>query len=312
MSEMRDILLEQVERLLAEHATPELLRKVEEGEFPAALWAEVEALGLPLAMAPEAEGGVGLAWDDAVAVWVALGRHNAPIPLAETMAAAALAPKPPAGVIALAQPDGSAAWGRHATHVLAGDGSLLVAPAWQQGQALPSNEPLDHAALPQGEATLLAGALVNAAKLAGALEAALAMSVDYANVRKQFGKPIGQFQAVSQQLAQAAGEVAAAGVAVANAGRAVARRGLEGAEFEIASAKVVAGEAAALVAAIAHQVHAAIGFTQEYHLHFATRRLWNWRDAFGTERFWAERLGRAALARGGAALWPDLTAREDA
>jgi acyl-CoA dehydrogenase len=312
MSEMRDILLEQVERLLAGHAGPELFRAVEAGEFPAALWAEVEALGLPLAMAPEAQGGVGLAWDDAVAVWVALGRHNAPIPLAETMAAAALVANPPAGVIALAQPDGATPWGRHAAHVLAGDGRLHPSPAWRQGQALPANEPLDRAALPTGEATLLAGALVNAAKLAGALETALNLSTEYANVRKQFGRPIGQFQAVSQQLAQAAGEVAAAGVAVANAGRAVARRGLAGAEFEIASAKLVAGEAAALVAAIAHQVHAAIGFTQEYHLHFTTRRLWTWRDAFGTERFWAERIGRAALARGGAALWPDLAAREDA
>ncbi len=309
MSEMRDILLEQVERLLADQSGPETLRAVEAGTWPAALWAEVEALGLPLAMAPEEAGGAALSWDDAVAVWVALGRAGAPVPLAESMAAAAFAPAP--GFLALAQPDGTALWGRASAQVLAGDGALHAA-AFTPAKAQPSNEPWDHAALPAGDATLLAGALVNAAKMAGGLEAVLALSVDYANVRKQFGKPIGQFQAVSQQLSQAAGEVAAAGVAVANAGRAAARRGLAGAEFEIAAAKVITGEATALVAAVAHQVHAAIGFTQDYHLHFTTRRLWAWRDAFGNERFWAQRIGRAALARGGAKAWPDLAAREDA
>ncbi len=309
---MRDFLVGQVERMLTAHATPALLRSVEAGEWPAALWAECEAQALPLAMASEAVGGVALGWDDAVAVWVALGRHAAPVPLAEAMAAAALVANPPgAGFLALAQPNGAALWGRAAVGVVAGDGALHPA-AFQPGQAMPSNEAWDQAPLPGGDATLLAGALVNAAKMAGAVEAVLALSVEYANVRKQFGKPIGQFQAVSQQLSQAAGEVAAAGVAVANAGRAAARRGLAGAAFEIAAAKVVAGEAAALVAAVAHQVHAAIGFTQDYHLHFTTRRLWAWRDAFGTERYWAEQLGKAALARGGAALWPDLAAREDA
>ncbi len=303
---MREILLEQVQRLLAEHATPALFRSVEAGVWPAGLWDACEELGLTAALA----GPDGIGWDDAVAVWVVLGRHNAPVPLAECMAASGLAPAA-AGFTALAQPNGATLFGRFAAQVLAGDGALHK-PGWQPGLARPSQEPLDRAALPAGEATILAGALVNAAKLAGACEAALDLSVEYANVRKQFGKPIGQFQAVSQQLAQAAGEVAAAGVAVANAGRAVARRGLDGAAFEIGAAKVVAGEAATLVAAVAHQVHAAIGFTQDYHLHFTTRRLWAWRDAFGSERFWAERIGRAALARGGAALWPDLAAREDA
>jgi len=138
------------------------------------------------------------------------------------------------------------------------------------------------------------------------------MTVDYATTRKQFGRPIGGFQAVQQLLAQAAGEVAAAGVAAAHAGRSAARRGLAGAAFEIASAKVVCGEAAGRVAAIAHQVHAAIGFTDDHALHLHTRRLWAWRDACGAERIWARRIGETALARGGARLWPDLTARDEA
>ena len=110
----------------------------------------------------------------------------------------------------------------------------------------------------------------------------------------------------------APGEVAAAGVAVAHAGRAATRRGLAGAAFEIARAKVVAGEAAGTGRRHRPPGHAAIGFTEEHPLHLFTRRLWAWRDACGAERVWARRIGAAALARGGAALWPDITARDEA
>ncbi|HYZ32027.1 MAG TPA: acyl-CoA dehydrogenase family protein, partial [Crenalkalicoccus sp.] len=161
------------------------------------------------------------------------------------------------------------------------------------------------------EAALHGLALLRACQIAGALEAVLDMTVTYATTRKQFGRPIGGFQAVQQLLARCAAEVAATGVAVAHACRAADRRGLGGAAFEIGCAKVVAGEAAGSAAAIAHQVHAAIGITDEHALHLLTRRLWSWRDEGGAERFWAARIGAAAIARGGAALWPDLTAREE-
>ncbi len=280
---LRAILVEQVDRLLADGSGPDQLRAAERGEWPEALWAEVEALGLPLALAPDGMGGAGLGWDDAAAVWAVLGRHAAPVPLGESMAAAELEE------------------GRSPIARLPLDRAEPGAPV--------ASAPMPGALGP--DAALLAGALLHAALIAGALEAVLDMTVDYANTRKQFGRPIGGFQAVQQLLAQAAGEVAAAGVAAAHAGRAAARRGISGAVFEIASAKVVAGEAAGRVAAVAHQVHAAMGFTDEHPLHLFTRRLWSWRDACGAERVWARRIGEAALARGGAALWPDLTAREE-
>ncbi len=329
--DLRMILVEQVERLLADTVTPDLLRGLERGAWPEGLWAEVEALGLPLALAPEALGGAGLGWEDAVAVWQVLGRHAAPVPLAEGMAAAGLLGAagiaPPAGPIALVVPgEAGLAWGRRAGHAAsaAGDRVALhqlaqVEPGSGPVARLPMDRatlgaPVASAAMPAAlgpEAALHAGALLHAALIAGAVEAVLAMTVDYANTRKQFGRAIGGFQAVQQLLAQVAGEVAAAGVAASHAGRAAARRGLGAAGFEIGCAKVVAGEAAGKVAAIAHQVHAAIGFTDDHPLHLFTRRLWAWRDACGAERAWARRIGQVALDRGGAALWPDLTARDE-
>jgi acyl-CoA dehydrogenase len=62
-----------------------------------------------------------------------------------------------------------------------------------------------------------------------------------------------------------------------------------------------------VVARLAHQVHGAIGFTQEHKLHHLTRRLWSWRDEAGTELHWSRVLGAGLLADGPDALWPALT-----
>ncbi|HEY6175913.1 MAG TPA: acyl-CoA dehydrogenase family protein, partial [Kofleriaceae bacterium] len=82
----------------------------------------------------------------------------------------------------------------------------------------------------------------------------------------------------------------------------------DGVLLEVASAKIRVGEAAAAGAAIAHQVHGAIGFSTEHPLQHFTRRLWAWRDDFGSESAWAVRLG-AEVVRWGDRLWPVLAAR---
>jgi acyl-CoA dehydrogenase len=77
--------------------------------------------------------------------------------------------------------------------------------------------------------------------------------------------------------------------------------------FAIAVAKARVGEAAGTVAAIGHQVHAAMGFTREHTLQYRTRRLWSWRDEFGNETHWQRQLGELAVEHGGDGLWPFLT-----
>lgn len=158
------------------------------------------------------------------------------------------------------------------------------------------------------EPVLVYGALARAVEIAGALESVLKQTVQYAGERVQFGRPIGKFQAIQQLLAVLASEVTAAGTAVEVACEAASH---SPACFEIAVAKIRAGQAAGTVAAIAHQVHGAMGFTYEHSLHFATRRLWSWRAEFGSESTWARMLGVDAIRRGGDRFWEDLTSRSD-
>jgi acyl-CoA dehydrogenase len=162
-----------------------------------------------------------------------------------------------------------------------------------------------------GERLLAMGAVARACQMAGALQAILARSVTYAGDRIAFDRPIGKFQAIQHALARLAGETAAALAASGSAADALADPTCDagGLLLEVAGAKIRVGEAAAAGAAIAHQVHGAIGFSTEHALHRFTRRLWAWRDDFGSETAWAVRLGSWVADRGADALWPMLAAR---
>lgn len=151
---------------------------------------------------------------------------------------------------------------------------------------------------------LVRGALVRAIQMAGALDRLLELTAQYAQARSQFGRPIGRFQAVQQDLARLAGECVASTAAVSGA-VAAAQRG--DCLAEVAAAKVRTAEAATLATRIAHQIHGAIGFTQEHQLHRFTTRLWSWRDEFGGERNWAARLGRLVVDSGPDGFWGWLT-----
>jgi alkylation response protein AidB-like acyl-CoA dehydrogenase len=146
-------------------------------------------------------------------------------------------------------------------------------------------------------------ALARAGQMAGAISAALTLSVEYTRQRQQFGKPLAAFQAIQQQLAVLAEEAAACRAVAAAAAHALDRGD---AKFEIACAKLRANIAAGQAASIAHQVHGAIGFTKEYALQKFTRRLWAWRSEYGNDRYWADRIGAIAAARGADGFWPGL------
>ena len=162
-----------------------------------------------------------------------------------------------------------------------------------------------------GEVSRPIGAFIRVAQSAGAMDAALAMSIDYTNTRQQFGKPLSKFQAVQQVLAVFATEAAAVNVAGAAAATALDRANgdAEAALFEIAAAKLRTNKAIGQATSIAHQVHGAIGFTKDYDLHLLTGPLLNWRSDYGNDAYWADVLGGIVANLGGAGLWAEITRR---
>ncbi len=348
MSDMRNDLLNTVDRIFDEHCPKAVRESAEAGEWPSALWQALEEVGLDRAGLPEDAGGSGLDFEDAMAVLRRSAYHAAPVPLAETMlagrllAAAGLAV--PAGALTVAPVhagdrlefarsstgmtlSGAAnrvPWGDACAHaVVAGEfegkgalGLVSIAGAARGVEKNLAGEPrarLEFAAAPliafatldHARARLEAeGALLRSVQMAGALERTLEHSLQYANERVQFGRPIAKFQAIQHMLAQLAGQVAAASAA---ADAAVEASSLAPDAFAVAVAKSRAGEAAGKGAEIAHQVHGAMGYTREHNLHYSTRRLWSWRDEFGNETYWQNRLGREVAAQGADALWPMLS-----
>ena len=333
------ILYDSAMRLFAAEVTPAVIEDVEQGLMADALWSAVDDAGYLDVLV---DGVASMA--EAATILRAAGHHAAPIPLVETMlarflCAAAQLPAPGGALtIAPVEPDdrlvigggaisgkaGHVPWGLAAEAIVAvGEREIAVvsggALSWDAADNL-AYESRDHMSaagargdirpLPEGIGAALVlrlGALLRAAQMAGAMEAALTLATQYANDRVQFGRPIGKFQAIQQQMAVLAEHAASTWVAVENAARGVAE-GRDSAEFACMAAKIRAGEAAGKVVDIAHQVHGAIGFTKEYRLHPLTRRLWSWRDEYGNEAYWARELGRKIAASGGDGLWPLITA----
>ncbi len=155
------------------------------------------------------------------------------------------------------------------------------------------------------------GAALRAAQMTGALESMLDISTRYASERVAFGRTISKFQAVQHNLANLGTEVAAALTASGSAADTLENSAddAEAVFLEVAAAKIRVGEAIDKGAAIAHQVHGAIGFTAEHILQRYSRRAWGWRDDFGSESVWAKDLGERVIANGADALWPMLTSR---
>ena len=189
---------------------------------------------------------------------------------------------------------------------LGGDGSDTVSFSKTAPIAIkPAPKDFDQTSL------LLMGAVARSLQIAGALEQMLDISVRYSNERVAFEKKISKFQAVQHNLARLAGESAAALAAATSAADTFANGAPSDAAgfLEAASAKIRCSEAAEKGAAIAHQVHGAIGFTIEHILHRYSLRALAWRDDFGSESYWAVELGKRVAARGADELWPLVASR---
>ncbi|MBS0468819.1 MAG: acyl-CoA dehydrogenase family protein [Proteobacteria bacterium] len=324
-----DVFADAARQVLADHCTPAAVRAIEAGGSTpqaGALWQQLEATGLADALLPESEGGSGLGLAQLFGVLEQCGAHALPLPLGDTMLARALLAQAgvarPAGSIALARgdrlPDGGlrcalvrGAGVADSVLVQAGDGWHLLAT--HQAQPAPQALALDAAlswsaaqvpaalAIPAGagpDARTLQAAVI-APQMAGALMSVFQRTLQYANERQQFGRPIGKFQAIQHQLAVMSEHVFAA--------RMAAQLGCSGAGYlpdrlRVAAAKARCSEAALAVSELAHAIHGAIGFTEEYDLQLYTRRLHAWRQSAGSESYWHDVAGQALLAHQGLTL----------
>jgi acyl-CoA dehydrogenase len=323
MSDWIALVADASEKLFSGLGNADAWRAAERGEGFADLWA-IEASGF-LDVLVEGDASMAERGRAAHAVIKSAGKHLLPAPIGETICARFVlgqhnlaAPEGPL-VLALRGETQRASYGRYASAVvLWRDGHIEVHDAKgavvqkDVNLALEPRDALSFKGIPLASKPTALNPLdvealcaaIRSTQMAGALERVLLQTIDYATTRKQFGKPIGQFQAIQQALAAMAGHVAAADAASEYAWR---QLGTPAFWRAAATAKIRCGEAAGAAIAIAHQTHGAIGITEEHDLHFATRRLISWRSEAGAEAAWSERLGRHAAALGPEGLWAEVT-----
>lgn len=252
-----------------------------DAEPATALWSSLAEMGILGLRTSEDEGGVGGSTSDLAVVFERLGYHAVPGPYIESIAllpalvdAAKRAQIASGEAIATAAVDGLVPYALDAD--LATDSFLVsangIAPG-EKGERLVSIDRSRHLfRLTAGESvpvqeSIVAAAideatLASSAFLVGAAERMLADAVAYVKTREQFGRPIGEYQAIKHALANVRVAVTFARPLVQ--GAAIAP--VETSARSISAAKVSAGQAALLSARTALQVHGAIGYTEEYDL----------------------------------------------
>jgi 3-oxochol-4-en-24-oyl-CoA dehydrogenase len=274
----------------AREATPERVRAAEPLGFDASLWRRMRDLGVP-AMGLEA----GLL-DLAVVVEPA-GRHLAAVPLVESLVATRLLGVDDAAVATIALRAGGrlVPAGAVADVVVALEGEELVAVRSQPPGAGPANlgsAPLADRGLGDGARTVLARGddarerfaraldewrVLTAAALVGLAQGALDAGVAYVKERRQFGVPIGSFQAVQHRLADVATGVDGARLLTYEAARSAQ-------PVLVSMAFVFAAQVAQDAAAASLHVHGGYGFMLEYDIQLFFRRAKAWALAAGDPR----------------------------
>lgn len=137
-------------------------------------------------------------------------------------------------------------------------------------------------------------ALAASAQLLGLAQRMLDLGVDHAAQRKQFGKPVGAFQAVKHHFADVAVKIEFAEPVIHRAAYALAQDDARRAQ-QVSHAKLAAGEAARLAARKSIQAHGAMGYTWEADLQMYMKRAWALDAAWGDARFHKSRIESAIL-----------------
>jgi alkylation response protein AidB-like acyl-CoA dehydrogenase len=322
--------------LLAARFGAERLRELAEaGDYDEAAWKELGELGWPGIFVDEQHGGQGLGTVELVILAEELGYALAPVPFLSNAAAGlvlqhagsedqrarwlpGVASGEAPGTVGLAR-DGVAALvpdaGEAAFVILVEDGQatllegsagaerLDVIDSTRRFHRVPAAEGEELPGDPQPALDRVYTAL--AAELTGVCQRALEMAVEYARERKQFGRPIGAYQAVSHTCAQMLLETENARATSYYAAW-CADAEPESLPLAASMAKAYASDAGWRVTASSLQVHGGIGFTWEHDLHFFLKRARTDGALFGSAREHRERVAElselaSAAAPAGAA-----------
>ena len=300
-----------------------------------ALWQALDELGLVRLTGSEAAGGSGAGWYEAAELLSAAARHGVRTPLAEhdllacwLLEANAMPCDRAVRTVALLDDRGVAdgvPWGGDAEHIVLvwrcpDHYRVLDADPAELRMTRGTNmigEPRDrvHADVsPEAGVPVAADlidqlrrkcALVRAIQLCAALDRILALSIDHATTRSQFGRPLARFQTVQNLISDTAAEAALARAATEAALNAAVASEWSGTnlDFLVAVARSCAGHAASTVVRNAHQVLGAMGTTREHRLHEFTRPALAWRAEYGSVAHWDDAVTRAALGAGATGLW---------
>jgi alkylation response protein AidB-like acyl-CoA dehydrogenase len=317
--------------VLARECPPAVVRGAEPLGFHAPLWEAMRAVGAPgMGVAADAGGG-GASLAELVVACEALGRAIAPVPLVEHLVAARMAPAPELvdggdiGAVALRPADSEGRWrlvpaGAVAHSVIGVDGDDLVVVRSEPPGTAPANHacaPLADRSSRDGERTVIGAAadfaraldewrVLTAATLVGISAASLDLGLRYVRERRQFGVPIGTFQAIKHGLADFPAFIEGARMLVHKAAWVAhtSRYGqLDADDNDVcdpaalaAMAFVFAAEAAATTTDRSLHYHGGYGFAQEYDIQLYFRRARGWANVLGDPS--RERLRLADM------LWP--------
>jgi alkylation response protein AidB-like acyl-CoA dehydrogenase len=149
-----------------------------------------------------------------------------------------------------------------------------------------AREAIDHA--------LDVAALAASAEMVGGMQWTLDASVEYAKTRKQFGKPIGQFQAVQHHCANMLLLTESARSAVYYAAWVMGNDAKQ-APLAVSVAKAFASDAGREVGNLGIQVHGGIGFTWDENIHFYYKRAKASEIMFGDATYHRERIARIII-----------------
>jgi alkylation response protein AidB-like acyl-CoA dehydrogenase len=308
------------DRLLAKECPTSKVRLAEPTGFDPGLWALMVEMGVPAMGIPVDLGGGGADLGTLAALAETAGRRLAPVPLVESFAASraaarggidakeidgqllTIALRPAENGVARLVPAGAVA---ERTLVWDGDSLVLV----ENGRSDPVLNlgclPLADVALGEGSSVglqrgsaavdLYAQAVsewraLTAASLVGLASEALALGVQYAKDRYQFGVPIGSFQAVAHHLADDATAIEGARLLTYEAAWA-ADVGLPTAHSLALMAFLFAAETAQRAAADSLHFHGGYGFMLEYDIQLYFRRAKAWALVAGETSAAYERLG---------------------